>query len=139
VLVRKALLLCLVPPLVASACGSEKGDRTHVERLQVQLLAPGSARRVGTATLTRLDRDRTQVSITVSNAPDRLGPIHIHRGTCGHVTPKPTYTLGDVVGGSAHPTVDTPLDELLDEDYVLTIHQSPQQRATNMACGELSD
>jgi hypothetical protein len=44
-----------------------------------------------------------------------------------------------VVRGVASPTVAAPLGELLAEDYVLTIHESPQERATNIACGELSD
>jgi hypothetical protein len=137
---RNALLVVLLVPLAfGSACGSKKSDATGVRRLQVDLRAPGSSRRVGTATLTRLGGDRTLVKISVSNAPERLGPIHIHRGTCGNVTPKPTFTLGPVIRGVASPTVAAPLGELLAEDYVLTIHKSPRQRATNMACGELSD
>jgi hypothetical protein len=133
------LLVLLVPVAFASACTSEKGDGTDVRRLQVDLRAPETSRRVGTATLTRLGADRTQVKITVSDARRRLGPIHIHRGTCGNATPKPTYTLGPVVAGAASPTVAAPLEELLADDYVLTIHESPEQRATNVACGGLSN
>lgn len=76
---------------------------------------------------------------------------HIHLGSCDDLDPNPTFPLTDVAplaaaadGANAIPversatTVDAPLEDLRSGGYAINIHQSVDDIATYIACGNLS-
>jgi len=82
-------------------------------------------------------------------------PAHIHLGTCDALDPNPTFPLTDVAlpaaasgdaadGATAIPversmtTVDATLEDLRTGGYAINVHQSADDIATYIACGNLS-
>ena len=58
----------------------------------------------GYVTMTQ-DGDNVVVAVTTTNAPDATAqPIHIHKGTCDTLDPKPTYPLTTLQGGTSTTT-----------------------------------
>jgi len=71
-------------------------------------------------------------------------PTHIHTGTCDNFDPNPTFPLTTVVldevneQGKSETTVpDVALDELIDDDYVILVHKSPEELTVYLVCGEI--
>ena len=89
----------------------------------------------GTATLTEAE-DGTDVSLMVEGATGGH-PVHIHFGTCD--------TLGEVAvaltdidaEGMSETSVDLTLDELESGEYAINAHESVENIATYVACGEI--
>jgi len=75
-------------------------------------------------------------------------PSHIHVGTCDQLDPNPAYPLSDVAAVSAdatrgdvevgNSTVDVTLDELLASPYAINVHESAENVANYIACGNIS-
>lgn len=75
-------------------------------------------------------------------------PSHIHEGTCDDLNPQPAYPLNDVTSVSpdapagavevGHSTIDVTLDELLASPYALNVHESGENVATYIACGNVA-
>ena len=85
-----------------------------------------------------------------SSAGDEAHPVHIHAGTCAElgevVVPLADVTVpdGEHAGAdSAIPAkvslnvIDMPLQELLDGEYAVNVHQSAEAIDTYIACGDL--
>jgi hypothetical protein len=87
-------------------------------------------------------------------------PAHVHKGTCAQLDPNPAYPLDNVgprltdddkmpdtedIKGSltANPVeysqteIDVSLDDLLKESYAINVHESDQNIATYIACGDI--
>lgn len=117
--------------LVAAACGNG-GDEVTVP------LGEQSASGIsGEATLTAAD-GQTTVVVDLENAGEGPQPIHIHPGTCADLDPTPQYPLTDVTNGASETTVDVSLDALLDGEFAINAHQSPEQLETYVACGDIT-
>ena len=90
----------------------------------------------GTATLTEAE-DGTDVSLMVAGAAG-ANPVHIHFGTCD--------TLGEVAvaltdidaEGMSETSVDLTLDELESGEYAINAHESVENIANYVACGEIA-
>ena len=66
----------------------------------------------GTATLSD-EGGKTKVVVSVTGQPAGTPqPMHIHKGTCDKLDPKPAYPLSPVVGGKSETTVNASLDDL---------------------------
>jgi hypothetical protein len=71
-------------------------------------------------------------------------PAHIHSGTCAELDPNPAFPLDDVAqaGDSMVATsttmVDVSLDDLLASPYAINAHQSADDIATYVACGDIT-
>jgi plastocyanin len=73
-------------------------------------------------------------------------PSHIHAGSCAELDPNPAYPLSDVAAVSADAaavqagvtTVDVALDELVAGDFALNVHESAENVATYIACGDIA-
>jgi hypothetical protein len=90
----------------------------------------------GTATMTA-DGDSTTVSIEVSGATGDH-PAHIHQGTCDNLNPNPEYPLENVnADGLSETTVDVPLQDLLDGEFAVNLHQSTTNLGVYIACGNV--
>jgi hypothetical protein len=71
-------------------------------------------------------------------------PAHIHVGTCAELDPNPTYPLNDVTqvedGNVATSTItlDVGLDELLASPFAINAHESAENIANYVACGDIA-
>jgi len=90
----------------------------------------------GTATLTRAGDNQTRVILEVEGAPSGPQPVHIHRGTCAKLDPRPAYPLAPLVNGKSETTVKTSLDSLQKGGYAISGHQSSRD-SSNVFCGDI--
>jgi hypothetical protein len=92
---------------------------------------------VGNVTMTQ-DGDNVVVSVTTENGPDLAQPIHIHKGTCDTLDPKPTYPLTTLQKGESTTTLkNMTLAQLEDGGYAINIHHSTADVPTYYACGNI--
>jgi hypothetical protein len=94
----------------------------------------------GTATLTKAGDNQTKVVLEVQGAPAGVSqPVHIHKGTCNKLDPKPAYPLSPVVNGKSETTVKASLDSLQKGGYAINGHKSAQEAATYVFCGDIAN
>ena len=92
----------------------------------------------GTATLTKAGDSQTKVVLDVKGAPSGVSqPVHIHKGTCDKLDPKPAYPLSPLVNGKSETTVNTSLDSLEKGGYAINGHKSAQEASTYVFCGAI--
>jgi hypothetical protein len=79
------------------------------------------------------------VRVRASGAPvDVAQPMHIHRGNCNKLDPKPAYALHALVNGTSETVVNgITLADLEKGDYAINIHKGPRDVSTYVACGNL--
>lgn len=75
-------------------------------------------------------------------------PSHIHRGTCADLDPEVAFPLEDIapVAPDAEPgsvevgvtSVAVSLDDLLAEPYAINVHESADNAANYIACGDIT-
>ena len=93
----------------------------------------------GTATLTRAGDNATKVVLEIQGVPAGVSqPVHIHKGSCAKLDPKPAYPLSPVVNGKSETTVKASLDTLQKGGYAINGHKSAQEAATYVFCGEIA-
>jgi hypothetical protein len=92
----------------------------------------------GYVTMTQ-DGDNVVVAVTTTNAPDATAqPIHIHKGTCDTLDPKPAYPLTTLQGGTSMTTLKgMTLAQLQNGDFAINIHHSTSDVPTYYACGNI--
>jgi Cu/Zn superoxide dismutase len=90
----------------------------------------------GTATLTK-DGDKTKVVLSVTGSPADAQPVHIHKGTCDKLDPKPAFPLSPVTGGKSETVVNASIDELA-KGYAINGHKSAQDLKTYVFCGNIA-
>ena len=94
----------------------------------------------GTATLTKAGDNQTKVVLEVQGAPAGVSqPVHIHKGTCTKLDPKPAYPLSPVVNGKSETTVKASLDSLQKGGYAINGHKSAQEASTYVFCGDIAN
>jgi len=92
----------------------------------------------GTATLTKAGDNQTKVVLDVKGAPSGAAqPVHIHKGTCDTLDPKPTYPLSPLVNGKSESTVNASLDSLDKGGFAINGHKSAQEVSTYVFCGKI--
>jgi len=92
----------------------------------------------GTATLTKQGDKQTKVVLAVTGGPAGVSqPVHIHKGTCAKLDPRPAYPLSPLVNGKSETVVNASLDDLRNGGYAINGHKSAQQASTYVFCGEL--
>jgi hypothetical protein len=129
-----APVLCVVVLLVGCTTVSNwwKGAR------EVHLSPQSNSGESGTATLTKQGDKRTKVVLAVTGAPaGATQPVHIHKGNCVKLDPKPVYALSPLVNGKSETVVNASLDDLRNGGYAINGHRSAQQLSTYVFCGEL--
>jgi len=102
-------------------------------------LAPqNSSGESGTATLTKAGDNQTKVVLDVTGAPSGAPqPVHIHKGTCDTLDPKPAYPLSPLVNGKSESTVNASLDSLEKGGFAINGHKSAQEVSTYVFCGKI--
>ena len=127
-----ALVLCAV--VVLAGCKSGAGSGGPIES---RLAAQNNSGETGTATLTKQADNQTKVVLSVAGAPASAQPVHIHKGTCSSLDPKPAFPLSPLVNGRSESVVNASLDELTKGGYAINGHKSAQEVSTYVFCGNL--
>jgi hypothetical protein len=91
----------------------------------------------GTATFMDLGNGKTRVMMQVSGAGAGPQPAHIHPGSCAQLDPTPSFTLTSVTNGTSTTDVDSTLAELLDGNYAIHMHKSPDELTVYVACADI--
>ena len=103
-----------------------------------KLAAQNNSGETGTATLTKAGDNQTKVVLDVKGAPAGASqPVHIHKGTCDKLDPKPSYPLSPVVNGKSETMVNASLDSLEKGGYAINGHKSAQEVSTYVFCGPI--
>ena len=104
-----------------------------------QLQPQNNSGESGTATLTKAGDNQTKVVLEVQGAPAGVSqPVHIHKGTCSKLDPKPAYPLSPVVNGKSETTIKASLDSLQKGGYAINGHKSAQEASTYVFCGDIA-
>ena len=103
----------------------------------VQLTPQNSSNEQGTATLTS-EGNKTKVVVAVNGAPAGLAqPLHVHKGTCAKLDPKPAYGLTTLANGRSETTIDVPLNTLQTGAFAINGHKSAQDANPYVFCGNI--
>ncbi len=128
-----APLLCAVV-LLAGCKSMMRGSSSMDARLSPQ----NNSGESGTATLTKQSDTQTKVVLAVTGAPAGVSqPVHIHKGSCAKLDPKPAYPLSPLVNGKSETVVNASLDELTKGAYAINGHKSAQEVSTYVFCGNV--
>lgn len=88
--------------------------------------------------LTDLGNGTTQVVLTVTGQPAGVAqPVHIHKGTCANLDPKPAYPLSPLVDGKSETTVDVSLQTLQSSQFAINGHKSAEEISVYVFCGDI--
>ena len=114
----------------------EQAISTGVDQIVVPFDELNDSGVEGTATFYDLG-DATLVAIDVEGVAGNH-PAHIHVGDCGDIDPEPFEPV-TIVGetGEALALLLTPLEELIEGDYVIDLHLSPNELGVLIACAEI--
>jgi hypothetical protein len=106
--------------------------------LKITLHPQNHSGEVGNVVMTQ-DGDNVVVTVTTENAPAATAqPIHIHKGDCDKLDPKPTYPLVTLQDGKSTTTLkNMTLASLENGDYAINIHHSTADVPTYYACGNI--
>ncbi len=104
---------------------------------QFKLMAQNGSGETATATLLQSGPDLI-VIVRTENGGDADQPVHIHKGTCDHLDPKPVYPLKTIINGRSETKVmGVSLSDLLAGTYAINIHKSTTDLKDYVACGDL--
>lgn len=128
-----ASVLVALALVVGVAAGARAADS-----ITVKLEPQSNSGESGTATLTEAGANQTKVVIETTGAPAGVAqPVHIHKGTCDKLDPKPAYPLSNVVNGKSETTVKASLKSL-EKDHAINGHKSAQDAKTYVFCGNIA-
>jgi Cu/Zn superoxide dismutase len=103
----------------------------------VQLTPQNNSGESGTATLTE-QGTKTKVVVDVKGAPAGVAqPLHVHKGACAKLDPKPAYGLATLTNGKSETTIDVPLASLQAGGFAINGHKSAQDVNTYVFCGDI--
>jgi hypothetical protein len=144
-----AAALALVLALALAGCGggggsqgggsssSGGGNGGSAKKLTVKLAAQNGSGENGTATLTAMGSKQTSVVVSLSGAPAKAQPAHIHKGSCKNLDPTPLYALQNVIDGKSSSTVNASLASLEKGSFAINVHKSQADLKTYVACGNI--
>ena len=106
--------------------------------LQFHLGEQSGSGEAGTATVLQ-GVNGVIVKLRLNGAPDGVDqPVHIHKGTCAKLDPKPAYGLAMVKDGQSQTTVaNITLADLQKGDYAINVHKSAKEAAVYVSCGNI--
>ena len=122
------VLMVLVMGLTAGAANTS---------ITVQMQPQNNSGESGTATLTDMGNNQTQVVLNLTGAPANAQPAHIHEGTCANLNPTPKYPLTNVSNGQSTTTVNVSLASLMTGGFAINVHKSATEASTYFSCGNI--
>jgi len=118
-----AVLVTVASPVVAA------------DSATVKLSPQSGSGESGTATLTKQGDKQTKVVLSVTGGSGSQ-PVHIHKGSCAQLDPKPAYPLSPLVNGKSETVVNASLSDL-EKGYAINGHKSAQEVKTYVFCGDI--
>jgi hypothetical protein len=110
---------------------------TMAKPIQIHLTGQNDSGESGTATL--MDGAKGLIVKLRVTGGSAAQPVHIHKGTCAKLDPKPAYPLKTVIDGSSETTVPgITIAELLKAPYAINVHKSTSEIPTYVACGNIA-
>jgi hypothetical protein len=109
------------------------------DSVKVDLSQQSNSGESGTATLTKQGDKQTKVVLAVKGAPESTQPVHIHKGSCANLDPKPAFPLSPLTRGKSETVVNASLDDLEKGGYAINGHKSAQDLKTYVFCGEVAE
>jgi hypothetical protein len=132
---RRSFSLTLVAVGVLAVVGA--GVANAAEPITVPLTPLNNSGESGKAVLSEVGA-KTKVVVTISGAPAGVGqPLHVHKGTCAQLDPKPAYGLTTLTDGKSETTIDVPIGDLR-RGYAINGHKSAQEAKTYVFCGNIA-
>jgi hypothetical protein len=145
---RKSLRLVVILFLVSIAALPLTGTiaQNTGTSVSVQLKEYEDSGISGTAVLTSTPTGGVHVSMELTGQElDGNHPTHIHTGTCANFDPSPIYPLETVnlssvnrEGLSESDVTNTTLGDLRNGEFVILVHQSPEELTNYLVCGDIS-
>ena len=108
------------------------------DSMKVDLSPQNNSGESGTATLTKQGDKQTKVVLAVKGGPGSAQPVHIHKGSCTNLDPKPAFPLSPLTGGKSETVVNASLDDLEKGGYAINGHKSAQDLKTYVFCGDVA-
>ncbi|MER3544824.1 MAG: hypothetical protein C4311_09555 [Chloroflexota bacterium] len=131
-LMRKLMLLLIIAALPVVPLFAQAASVT------VNLSPLNNSGESGTAVLTDLGNGTTRVVLTVTGQPAGVSqPVHIHKGTCANLDPKPAYPLSPLVDGKSETTVEVSLQTLQSSPFAINGHKSAEEASVYVFCGDI--
>jgi hypothetical protein len=126
-----SILFAAVAMLAGSAASA-------VAPMQFPISAQNGSGEHGTATMLQGSAG-VIVRVRMAGGADGVKqPIHVHKGSCAKLDPKPTYPLTVVTDGISQTTLTgVTLADLQKGDYAINVHKSGPEVATYVACGNI--
>jgi hypothetical protein len=129
--IAAVLVLCGAVPVIALAQMSSAPDK-----VTVMLDPQNGSGETGAATLQQ-DGPNLLVWVHVTGGAP-VQPDHIHPGTCANLNPKPQYPLSPVKDGESFTRIkNLQLSSLLSSPFAINVHESPNDIAHYVACGDI--
>ena len=140
------LLLAIPQARVAAqapaATGTQATPTTEITpapdapRLELEFTELNDSGISGTATLSAVG-DQTIVELQLQDTGENH-PAHIHAGTCDDLQPELEFALANVrAEGVSSTVVDRPLQALIDGEFAIDVHLSPNELGTLVACVDI--
>ena len=130
--------LGLVLAMAGTLVGTWAGFSEAAGPLTVKLNPQSNSGESGTATLTE-EGGKTKVVLAVTGQPTGVAqPVHVHKGTCAQLDPKPAYGLASLTNGKSETTIDVSLASLQKDKFAINGHRSAQDAKTYVFCGDIA-
>ena len=127
----------LTTAVVLALLGSGPGIARAAGPVTVPLAPQNNSGESGTATLTE-QGTKTKVTVVVTGAPAGVAqPLHVHKGTCAQLDPRPSYGLATLTDGKSETTIDVSLAALQAGGFAVNGHKSAAEVSTYVFCGNI--
>jgi hypothetical protein len=136
---KLSIIALLIAALAALSLGSTQAA-DDMNEVTIQLNAQNGSGETGTATLKRVSDADFTVTVNLSGggaAQSDPQPIHIHKGSCANLDPKPAYPLTNVVSGKSETTVMAKMSDIVNGGYAINVHKSAAEASVYVSCGDL--
>ncbi len=134
-IMKKVALFALAVLAIVSFSGS--GVYAQSMNQTVTLNAENASGQNGTATITSMSDNEIKVVIDLSNGSAEPQPVHIHKGSCANLDPKPAYPLTNLVNGKSETMVPVGMAEFQIGGYAINAHKSATEASVYVACGDI--
>jgi hypothetical protein len=106
--------------------------------LTLKLYAQNRPGETGAVTLEQI-AGGVKIVVNMAGAQNGSQPIHIHAGTCANPNPVSKYTLTNIVNGSSTTTISgITLGALLEDKYIIDVHESSADITKYVACASIA-
>ena len=103
------------------------------------LVSQSGSGETGTITIAPAPGGGSLVTVTTVGGGADPQPVHVHKGQCVLLDPKPLYPLTTLQDGKSVTTLkDVTPAQLESGDYAINVHKSTKEAAIYYACGNLT-